>query len=337
MSAGPSGDGGARMHIKVVPERKLDGTRLWTADCGIIPQLDRIGGAISQVSVFFNVHSIVGAAGTPPKLTGTVAGYPEYQDWVIITKDGRLPWIPVTLVEKLDAEGQKRERALVEWKRDLAARTILPQLPPDIRAELERRQRDVDPVMTAALERQVAEYRAHRASLSPEALRSAAVLGDTTGDGRKKLEARLAQIRALPPDDLREVEALGVQGRTLERQAQAEAAKKNTAEAMRLRAEANALGLKARAIRQAHMERTGPLIAEAIASYDLTNLQAGPADRAISVKPDPSFPDFKDPNRIQLIAVQFSLDPNTRNVERRAWQQRMKETFDYAALAALLK
>jgi len=31
------------------------------------------------------------------------------------------------------------------------------------------------------------------------------------------------------------------------------------------------------------------------------------------------------------------MDPNPRNVERRAWQQRVKDTFDYAALAALLK
>jgi hypothetical protein len=33
----------------------------------------------------------------------------------------------------------------------------------------------------------------------------------------------------------------------------------------------------------------------------------------------------------------FSLDPNARNTERRAWQQKVKETFDYAALAALLR
>ena len=82
---------------------------------------------------------------------------------------------------------------------------------------------------------------------------------------------------------------------------------------------------------------SAPLITDAIASYDLTNLRAGPAERAISVKPDPAFPDFKDPNRIQLIAFIFSVDPDPKNIERRAWQQRVKDTFDYAALAALLK
>ena len=141
-------------------------------------------------------------------------------------------------------------------------------------------------------------------ALSPETLRSPAVLGDPTGEGKKKLEARLAELRALSPADEQEVKA-------------------NPA--------------KARAIRNAHMERAAPLITEAMASYDLTNLQAGPAERAIGVKPDPTFPDFKDPNRIQMITVIFSVDPDAKNVERRAWQQRVKDTFDYAALAALLK
>jgi hypothetical protein len=107
--SGTVGGGGARIHVKVVPERKLDGTRLWTADCGVIPQVDRIGGAISQISVFFNVDPrghLIGATARPPKLTGRVAGYPEYEHWVLITKDGRLPWIPVTLADKLDIEGE---------------------------------------------------------------------------------------------------------------------------------------------------------------------------------------------------------------------------------------
>jgi hypothetical protein len=85
------------------------------------------------------------------------------------------------------------------------------------------------------------------------------------------------------------------------------------------------------------MERAAPLITEAMAAYDLTNLQAGPAERAISVKSDPAFPDVRDPNRIQMIAIAFSEDPDTKNAERRAWQQRVKDTFDYAALAALVK
>ena len=55
MSAGPSDEGGARMHIKAVPERKADGTRVWATGCEVIPQIDRIGGAIAQISIFFNM------------------------------------------------------------------------------------------------------------------------------------------------------------------------------------------------------------------------------------------------------------------------------------------
>ena len=48
LSAGPLDGAGARMHVKAVPERKSDGTRLWTTGCDVIPQIDRIGGAIAQ-------------------------------------------------------------------------------------------------------------------------------------------------------------------------------------------------------------------------------------------------------------------------------------------------
>jgi alpha-tubulin suppressor-like RCC1 family protein len=331
-SAGPTDAGGARIHVKVVPERKIDGTRLWTAGCGVIPQLDRIGGAISQISVFFNIDPVVGPSGEVPKLTGRAGGFPEYDNWVLITKDGRLPWVPVTLAEKLDVEGEKRERALAEWKSSIAGMRMpdeatmqktyemLKKSDPagaekmltsvrEQREELARLQRDVYPLQTASLERQLQEYRRYRASQSADALRSPAVRGDPSGDGKRQLDAEVTRLRALPAADQQQVDALTKQGRPQE----------------------------ARAVRQAHTERSAPLITEAIARYDLTNLQAGPAERAISVKADPTFPNVKEPNRIQLIAVLFSMDPNTRNTERRAWQQRVKDTFDYAALAALLK
>ena len=57
----------------------------------------------------------------------------------------------------------------------------------------------------------------------------------------------------------------------------------------------------------------------------------------VHFKRDPSFPDFSNPNRIQVITVAVSYDPDPKQVERRAWQTRVKETLDYAALAALLK
>ena len=83
------------------------------------------------------------------------------------------------------------------------------------------------------------------------------------------------------------------------------------------------------------MEKAGPLISAASARYDLTNLQPGPADRAISFKPDPAFMETGRADRVQMIAISFSEDPDPRQVERRAWQKRVKDTFDFAALAAL--
>jgi alpha-tubulin suppressor-like RCC1 family protein len=120
MSSGPLDDAGARMHIKAVPERKIDGTRLWSTGCEVIPQIDRIGGALAQISVFFNQDaraSFISPVGNAPKPTGTVAGYPEYDGWVLITKDKRLPWIPQTLADRLDEEGEKRQKALADAKR----------------------------------------------------------------------------------------------------------------------------------------------------------------------------------------------------------------------------
>ena len=334
MSAGPSDDGGARMHVKVVPERKIDGTRVWAGECDVIPQLDRIGGAIFQVSIFFNedARQFIASNGSGPALTGRVAGHPEYNGWVLITRDGRLPWIPQTLADKLDAERTKRERALADWKKNMAGMKamdeaaaqktyeMLKKTDPagaekflatarEQAQELARLQRDVYPLTTASLEKQLRDLDRYRASFTPEQLRAPAVWGDPAGDAKRRLDARIAELRALTPEEQKLVNELSRSGK----------------------------GTEARTLRQRHMERASPLVSDATAEYELTNLRPGDADRAISVKPDPAFPDRRDPNRVQTIAVMFSLDPNPRNTERRAWQQKVKETFDYAALAAMLK
>jgi len=51
------------------------------------------------------------------KRTGRVAGNPEYEGWVLITKDERLPWLPQTLADRLDEDGEKRQRALTDARR----------------------------------------------------------------------------------------------------------------------------------------------------------------------------------------------------------------------------
>jgi hypothetical protein len=324
-SAGPSDTSGARIHIKVVPERKQDGTRLWTATCGVIPQIDRIGGAIAQISIFFNPDprgQFTGPSGQAPKLTGRIGGYPIYDHWVVMTKDGRLPWIPLTLADKLDAEIKARTDALENWKREQTGAR-----PPDVAAaeraaeslrktdpagadkfvatvketlaEFERRQRELVPARTAALEKQVNDARAYRASFTAEQLQMAAVWGDESGDGRRRLDARIRELQALTPDEQR-------QGR----------------------------GADARAIRNAHMERVSPQIEAASAEYQLTNLRPGPIERAIGIKPDPAFLDTRTPNRIQLITVLFSVPPHAKQAD---WEDRIKGAFDFKGLAALLR
>ena len=333
LSAGPSDDGGARMHVKAVPERKTDGTRLWTTGCEVIPQVDRIGGAIAQISIVFNQDArgqFIGAAGQAPKLTGRVAGYPEYDGWVLITKNGRLPWIPQTLADRLDEEGQKREKALAE------ARRRKPGVVPDSAAG-----------GIQWLEKQVRDYQQYRASFSAEQLNSPGVLGDVSGEGRKQMEAEIARLRNLSPADQQQVDALGLESRNLERQAQAETRNKNTEEAARLRKRSNELGLQARDIRQAHATRIGPLILDAMSTYDLKNLQPGAPvsrqsgaaattdERTMRMKSDPAFPDRTAPTRIQIIAILFSFGPKPAGAQLE-WQTKTKESFDFAALAALL-
>ena len=362
LSAGPGRDSGARLHVKAVPERKADGTRLWSRDCGVIPQVDRIGGAITQISVLYNTGAdglfLNNGRGEAPKLTGRFGGFPEYNGWVLITKDGRLPWIPRTLADHLDEEGTRRRRALDDWNRSRAAMKapdpdamqkaveMMKRTDPagaarfqedmaDQAAELKRQHQEVHPAITAGLEQQLGEFEKYRDSFSEAQLRSPAVRGDVSGEGKRRLDAEIDALRKLTAEEQRQADEWGREASALQRRAQA--ARADAAEATRLRAEANALGLKVRGLRQARMESAGPLISAASARYDLTTLQPGPAERAISYKPDPGFMDANRTDRIQMIAIAFSEDPDPKAVERRAWQKRVKETFDFAALAALLK
>lgn len=357
LSAGPFPDSGARIHVKAVPERKRDGTRIWSKGCEVIPQVDRIGGAISQVSIFFNMDplgSIAGTSGQPPKMTGEVAGYPEYNGWILLTKGGRLPWVPHTVSDKLDDELARRTKALDEYRKTTAQlkapdeaslRSTVEMLRKndpagadkflaEMRAqsdEIARQRREVIPATLAQLERAVADLHAYRTSLTQAQRSAPAVLGDPTGEGRRALERRVNELQQLTPQEQQQVEEWGREARDLERQART-----SPGTAPALRAQANELGLKVRAARKRRLEVASPLIADLNAQYALTNLKPGTAEQAISVKADPTFFDKTTPNRVQLIMVSFSKDPDPAQGERRAWQQRVKDTFDFAALNALL-
>jgi hypothetical protein len=274
IAAGPVG-GGGRLHLKAVPERKPDGTRLWSKGCEVIPQIDRIGGAIAQISIFFNEdaqHAFLNPSRTPPKRTGTVAGYPEYEGWILITKDGRLPWVPQTLADRLDVEGEKRRRALDEAKRRSAGRVA-----------------DDAAGGVGWLQKQMDAYEAHRASFTAGELGAPAVSGDASGAGRKRLDAEIAAIRGQVPTG--------------------------------------------REARQAHMARVAPRILEAMADFDLKNIRPGSAEQALYIKPNPSLPDPKAPDRIQVIAVRLSFGPKPAGTQA-DWQARATAAFDFAALAA---
>ena len=335
VSAGPGDNSGAAIHIKTAPERTSGRTRLWTGECGVIPQIDRIGGAIGQISIFFNRagEQFVSPSGEGPKLTGKVGGYPEYNNWVVITKDGRLPWIPQTLADKLDAEGKRRRDKLAEWlktraqmkamdpaaaqktyemlrKTDPAGAGKFMATVTEQAEEAKRLQQDVYPAQTAQLEKEVKDYEQYRASFTAEQLRAPAVWGDPSGAARRKLDADIAAQQALTPAEQAAIDALPRD---------------------------NERAPKMRTIRQRHMEVASNRMSDLRAQYDLTNLRPGTADAAMGFKRDPSFPDFSDPNRIQVITVVVSYDPDPKQVERRAWQTRVKETLDYAALAALIK
>jgi hypothetical protein len=335
LSAGPGDNSGAAIHIKAAPERTSNRLRLWTGACGVIPQIDRVGGAIGQISIFFNRagEQFVPSNGNGPTLTGKAGGYPEYNNWVVITKDGRLPWIPQTVADKLDAEGQRRRDKLAEWLKTRSQMKAMDETAvqktyemlrksdsagaekflADMKAqaeEMKRLQRDVYPAHTAQLEKEVRDYEQYRASFTSDQLRAPAVWGDPSGAGRRKLDADIAALRVLPPAV----------------QAQIDALPRDNERAARMRT-----------IRQRQLESVSNRMSDLRAEYDLTNLKPGSADTAMSFKRDPSFPDFTNPNRVQVITVMFSYDPDPKQVERRAWQTRVKETFDFAALAALIQ
>ena len=73
-----------------------------------------------------------------------------------------------------------------------------------------------------------------------------------------------------------------------------------------------------------------------LATFELQNLRPGDAAQALKVKRDPAFPDYATPNRIQVIAVLFSFGPQPAGAQL-DWQTKVKESFDFAALAAMLR
>lgn len=353
----------SRLVMHAYPEQTSVGIGIWKGECGISPEADRMGGSIGRVNVFFNhvAKDMFMGQDEIPKLTGTRGEYPEYNGWVVISKSGRLPWIPQTLSDRLDRVGAVREKALADWRKAKASRKSPDQAMIDRTAALRRKTdpagadqyvenmrrltADIqaaqakDTARDAHLTKLLNEYRAYRASFTAQELAMPAVWADTDGSARKAMETQVDELQELSMDDQGRVGDIREQSRGLEREA---AVSTNEATARWLRTQAGALLQDADQIRKDHMDRA-ELEEEALrGAYELTNLKPGPAEQALAYKMDPTFPSRSQPGKIQVIVVSVStlIEEDVlyqpEYAARKAWLDRVKASIDYAALAALL-
>lgn len=348
----------SRLHVRAYPEKSLVGIVVWTGKCELIPQAERVDASLGVVSVFFNhpVQDTFLQFMDVPKLTGEYAGFPEYNGWVAMTKDGRLPWIPQTLADRLDLEGKRRERALTEWQQTRASikapdeatvrktRDMLAKTDPEgarkyatemdaLRAEVKHNNEVVYPATTARMEKELSDYETYRASFSATDLARPGVWSDPTGAQKRELDARLEKMKALPPPDQQNYDQWTREARDLDRQARS-LDKTNQDEATRLRARANELALQARDLHKAHQERSVDPVLYAVSEFALYHIKPGDAANAIAVKPDPTFPDPRQPDKIQLITVSVSKGKQRDGAPE--WMAQTRATFDWMGIAALL-
>jgi hypothetical protein len=325
LAAGPYYPSGARLLVRAYPEKSTVGIQIWTGTCDVIPQAERVAASIGQIDVFFNISAeeLMRLTGGQPKFEGMVGGHPRYNGFTYISRDGRLPWIPQTLGDRIDAVIAKRERALADWRKQLANAT-----PPDaarmaqaietirktdpagaekLRASLEEtehelryKQQEVYPRTTAQYEKELADARRYRTEFNADALAQPAVWTDTDGAGQRRLEQRIQELNALSPEQQEQIRS-GAQTST--------------------------------AVRNAHRDKIAPLLSDAQAEFELAYLKPGRAEQAIAYKADPNFPDMRQPDRLQLIMLLFSEDPRK---QRGPWMRAAKAEFDFAALAAML-
>ncbi|MFN7980640.1 MAG: hypothetical protein U0Q11_02175 [Vicinamibacterales bacterium] len=362
IAAGPSDAGGARIFVRAYPEKQGE-IQVWTKDrCDVIPQAERVAASVGQIYVFVNysVQEQFLGGNEVPTYQGEVAGYPVYNGWIVMTRNGRLPWIPQTLRDRLEREERRRQKAIDEWTATKASRHPL-----DMTAQMKtyempkkndpagaerflattrevneqmRAMRAEEPVMDAHLQRQLEAVGAYRATFTEAQLNAPAMWMDASGDARRRLDAQIAELQKLTPEEQQQADSMSRESRDLERQAQIESRTNKNETAAALRERSNELALQVRAIRKAHVERAFFPIQDAQANYALVNLKPGTPERAMAFKPDPVFPDFSNPFRPQVILVNFwSKSEPADNSPRSVWLRKAKETFDFPAVAALLR
>lgn len=354
---------GSRLIVRAYPEQTSVGIGIWKGECGIVPEADRLAGSIGRISIFFNHLSkdMFMSQDEIPKLTGTMSGYPEYNGWVVLSKNGRLPWIPQTLGDRLNRVGAARERALADWRNVRVSRKAPDQAMIDRTAALRRKTDPAgadqyvenmrrltagiqaaqakDAAREAHLTKLLNEYRVYRASFMAHQLAMPAVSADTDGSARKAMETQVDELRELSLDDQGRVGEIREHSRGLEREA---AASVNEAEERRLRMQARDLLQDVDQIHKDHMARAA-LEEEALRGvYELTNLKPGSVEQALAYKMDPAFPNRSRPEKIQVIAIavptlaEEDVHYRSEHAARKAWLERVKASIDYASLAALL-
>ncbi|MEQ1847718.1 MAG: hypothetical protein ABL983_19295, partial [Nitrospira sp.] len=215
----------SRLIVQAYPEQTSLGIGIWQGTCGISPDADRIAGSIGKISIFFNYLSKDMFMGQDeiPELTGMIGGYPEYNGWVVISKNGRLPWIPQTLGDRLDRVGAARERALADWRNVMALRQAPDQTLIDRTAALRRKTDPAgadqyvenmrrltadlqagqakDAARGAQLTKLLNDYHAYRASFTAQQLAMPAVWADTDGSLRKAMETQIDELQTLSVDE----------------------------------------------------------------------------------------------------------------------------------------
>lgn len=262
-----------------------------------------------------------------------VAGFPVFEsrsnfnvaELLIITKDGRIPIVPITLADRLDQEATFLATRLEEVRAALAAK-------PQAAVEAIQRREQTE------LLRQVEALRAYRASFTPEELRSAWIPYDGAPSPElRRLEAEVKALQALSPDDQAQVNALGARVRALQVQARTRGTAPD--EATRLRQEASTLLTQANAIALAQQQRVDAQVTALRNDFKMKTIRPGDASEATQFKDDPTFYDSSDPNRIQLITVDFHQGASaaTTYEQAKAWMDKVEATFDYQALKALIR
>jgi hypothetical protein len=166
----------------------------WDEKCGIIPQADRI--AANDANLHFDINipgklsipheSVYGylqdiRAFAEPEQVGTIAdGIPVYrtivtsQQFALVTYNGKVPWLPLTVNEHLDAYATELRKKTAEFEAE-KKRASYPQKTTE---EYKKYQTARLARNDSLLKKEWADFEKYRASLSPQQLQQHAVVGN---------------------------------------------------------------------------------------------------------------------------------------------------------------